>query len=118
MKKGKHYFRIRMTDVYGNQYTGKTVPFEIDNEKTSLRWLSGNRGALSGQIMIRTSQFPGIWKYEMISETGQVILQDKIELREEQTMIRLDRRRFSAGIYIFRAFDSAGNMQSLKFKTD
>ncbi len=52
----------------------------MGNEEISLRWLSGISSAASGQIMIRTSRFPENWKYEIISGTGQIILQGKMEL--------------------------------------
>jgi hypothetical protein len=117
MKKGKHYFRIRMTDIHGEQYTGKTVPFEMGNEE-SLRWLRGINSAASGQIMIRTSRFPEIWKYEIISGSGQIILQGKMDLHGEQTVISVNPGTVSKGIYIFRAFDSLGNIHSLEFNSD
>jgi hypothetical protein len=118
LQKGKHYFRIRMTDIHGEQYTGETVPFEMGNEEISLRWLPGISRAATGKILIRTSQFPVNWKYDIISVSGQIILQGKMDLREELTIVSLNPGMISEGIYIFRAFDSRGNIHSLEFKSD
>jgi hypothetical protein len=118
MKKGKHYFKIRMTDIHGEQYTGKTEPFEIGNNEISLRWLEGISSTTSGKILIRNSHFPEIWKFNIISISGQVILQGEIELHEEQTIINLNPGMVSKGIYIFRAIDPMGNKHSLEFKID
>jgi hypothetical protein len=68
--------------------------------------------------MIRTSRFPEIWKYEIISGSGQIILQGKMDLHGEQTVISVNPGTVSKGIYIFRAFDSLGNIHSLEFNSD
>ncbi len=118
IKNGKHYFKIRMTDVHGEQYTGKTVTFEKGNDEISLRWLPGTGNSSAGKIMIRTTLFPENWNYDIISINGQIILKGKMELRDEQTIFSVNQGIVSKGIYIFRAFDSSGNKHSLEFKID
>jgi hypothetical protein len=114
MKKGNHYFRIRMVDIHGNEYPGKIDLFRKQDENTRLIWLSSCIREGSNQILIR-SDSPDEWEYEIISINGSNIKKGSLKLDMGKNYFMVDREMIPSGIYIFRAISSSGKRYSLLF---
>jgi hypothetical protein len=113
LKGGNHFFRIRMIDLYGNEYPGKLVLFRKAAGSTRMAWISTG----AGRFMIRTEN-PDLWKYEFISISGQCIQKGTIKLNEGENYLMIESGILSAGIYVFHATDSYGKSYSLIFKKE
>ena len=114
MKKGNHYFRIRMVDIHGNEYSGKIVLFRKEDENIRLTRLSSCIREGTTNILIR-SDFPDEWKYEIISINGAVFKKGSLTLGMGINCLMVGKEMIPAGIYIFRAMDSSGEKYSLLF---
>ncbi|HEY4935752.1 MAG TPA: hypothetical protein VII44_04195 [Puia sp.] len=117
MRKGNHYFRIRMVDIHGNEYLGKIVYFKKSGGNIRLNWLPSGIPAESNQLLIQSDQ-QDEWKYEIISINGQCVKKGMMKLEEGKNYLTVGPEILSRGIYVFRAMDSSGNNYSLLFKKE
>jgi hypothetical protein len=113
-KDGNHYFQIKMTDIYGNEYMGKLVLYKIENSNTRVNWISAGTGHRTNQVLIQ-SENPDIWKYEIFSMDGRCMKNGTLSSSAGFTIIPIE-STLTAGIYIFRAIDSHGKKYCLQFQ--
>jgi hypothetical protein len=117
LRNGIHYFRIRMVDVYGNNYAGELTLFKKQNRETRLSWFSEGIGTGPQRILIQ-SEHPDVWKYEIISINGRSIIKGLLKLGEGITELPVSDEMISTAFYLFRASDSFGNNYALVFRKD
>lgn len=111
---GNHYFQIKMTDIYGNEYAGKLVPYKIENLNTRVTWISTGTDHRANQVLIQ-SENRDVWKYEIISMDGRCIKNGILNVNEGFTVLPIE-SELTKAIYNFRAIDSYGKKYCLQFQ--
>jgi hypothetical protein len=114
---GNHFFRIRMVDIHGNEYSGNIVLFKKQLENTRLNWVTQGVSPWRGLLLIQTDQSDE-WKYELISIQGRSIKKGSLKLEEGKNYVSFQREFISKGVYIFRAETLTGKLYSLVFRID
>jgi hypothetical protein len=117
LKKGDHFFRIRMVDIHGNGYAGKIVLFKKEGGNIRLSWVSPGISSVTGQLLIQ-SENQDTWKYEIISLQGRSVIKGILKLQEGKNYLSVETELVSTGVYVFRAVDSSGKFYSVIFKKD
>jgi hypothetical protein len=111
---GNHYFMVRMTDIYGNRYDGKTVLFKEEEKSVSVSWISSGSHDANNEFLITTER-PQECYYEILSVDGGRVKSGRLELGSGKNYVSVANKIVSAGIYIMRVTGLSGKNYSLLF---
>jgi hypothetical protein len=106
---GNHFFKVGMTDLSGNEFFGKIVPYSKEDASVRLTWVCAGVGSEQNEILIRSASQDN-WHYEIISMEGRVIKMGFVKIGNELTHISVGSEMMSMGKYVFRATDSRGRL--------
>jgi hypothetical protein len=117
LSEGNHFFRIRMVDIYGKEYSGNIVLFKKQPENTRLNWVTQGISPGASLLLIQTDRSE-LWKYELISIQGRSIKKGNLKLEEGKNYLSFQGENISTGVYLFRAETPGGKLYSLVFRID
>lgn len=115
LKDGDHYFRIKMTDIQGDEFIGKTVRFNKREKKNTISWLSPGAGRGNPELMIEVEKSEQ-WKYEILSASGKIVRKGFLNLNPGKNILDIIPVALVEGIYIMVTVDMAGIRHALLFR--
>ncbi len=115
LKNGNHFFRVKMTDIHGIEYFGKTVLFTKREGKESLLWLTPSAQLGDAGLMIEVDK-PAQWKYEILSVNGATVKKGFLHLNSGKNNFRIIPETLAEGIYILVVIDASGERRVRLFR--
>jgi hypothetical protein len=112
---GDHFFRIKMTDIHGAEYTGKTIRFRNSSSNNRISWIAPASQEGNPDLMIEVEKQEQ-WKYEILSVTGTTAGKGILHLNPGKNILDIIPDNISAGVYVFVTIDSLGAKHALLFR--
>jgi len=115
LKNGDHFFRVRMTDIHGIDYIGKTIKFAKREDKNLISWLAPASQYGNAGLMIEVEK-PEQWKYEILSMSGATVKKGFLHLYSGKNTVQIIPDDLAEGIYIMLVIDTTGERHTLLFR--
>ena len=115
LKNGDHFFRIKMIDIHGIEYIGKTVLFTKKEGKDFIFWLTPSTQQGNAGLMIEVDK-PAQWKYEILSVSGATVKKGFLHLYSGKNNLRINPETLAEGIYFLVAIDASGERHAMLFR--
>jgi hypothetical protein len=115
LKNGDHFFRIKMTDIHGIEYFGKTVLFTKKESNEFIVWLTPSAQQGNAGLMIEVDK-PAQWKYEILSVSGATVKKGFLYLYSGKNNFRIIPETLAEGIYILVVIDASGERHVRLFR--
>jgi hypothetical protein len=115
LKNGDYFFRIKMTDIHGNEYFGKTVLFIKKQDQTKISWLVPSSQEGNSALMIEVNAAEQ-WNYKVISMNGALVKKGIMQLQAGINNVRIIPEILSQGLYVIQVIDQTGENHALMFR--
>jgi hypothetical protein len=112
---GDHFFRVKMTDIHGIEYLGKTVLFTKRDSKEFILWLTPSAQQGDGGLIIEVDK-PAQCKYEILSVSGATVKKGFLHLYSGKNYLRIIPETLAEGIYILVIIDASGERHARLFR--
>jgi hypothetical protein len=115
LKVGNYFFNIKMTDVHGIEYLGKTVLFIKKSDIKKICWVMPSSPQANTTLMIDVNA-PEQWNYKVIFLNGALVKKGVMHLQAGRNYMQILPEILSKGIYVIQIIDQTGENHALMYR--